>query len=209
MFTNTNCPSWNDPNFYTNLAPGPFCHQCSSLKIKDGQEQKGLFAKRDHILLFELNDTVKAGQSVTCALEVPNGDANLYVKFGNFPNFTFQDCDCGSATVGAFDEDCTTVPAKSNTTAFIAVKATEESSNMTLFCFINNMQCLQIDQPCIQTEDCCGTMVCDGNATEANRCVPCKKPEPCDTARCASKYKSCSRTGQCCRWYKCDGVCKK
>jgi hypothetical protein len=216
QFHRTSCPRRNVNPDLAAIPPGPFCRTCGMTGvIKDRVEVKSLFAGRDDILLFKLEETVEKGRLVTCELEVPIGDANLYIKFGSAPNVTtVPDCDCASTLLGTYDEDCTTEhPAESDTTAYIAVAAALDSSKMTLYCFINHIDCLQENQLCKQNADCCGTMVCN-NETSVNRCTPCSRPKPCDTnnftvidtiAKCAPQNKACKKSRfACCRRYTCD-----
>jgi hypothetical protein len=205
MFWYTNCPTKHTNPNLTASPPGPFCRSCGIPTVSQGLAKTGLYSGGGDTMFFQLEDPVEAGHQVTCELVVPNGDSNLFVKFGSIPNVATRDCDCASTLEGPFDEDCTTAPAPTNTTVYIAVDFAKDSSNITLYCFINDIHCVHENQPCIQNEDCCGTMVCDGNETIANRCVPCDRPKPCETARCATSNKPCKQSrSPCCRRFACD-----
>jgi hypothetical protein len=203
MFQSTSCPAAKMAPDLTASPRGPFCDLCTNYSA--GSSVTVLSAWDNMAFHFRIRETIEVGQSVTCELEVPSGDANLFIKFGSVPDGTYTDCDCASVLLGTFDEDCTTVSTATNRTAYVTFQTAQPSYNVTLFCFINDINCVQENQPCMQTEECCGTMVCDGNETISNRCVPCDRPKPCETAKCASSNKPCKQSrSPCCRRFACD-----
>jgi hypothetical protein len=81
---------------------------------------------------------VSAGQTVSCATSGPNGDADLYMRFGEpaVPDFTSNLNICSSFTATSYDS-CSTAAASEPTKVYAAVHAYATFSGLTFQCTVS------------------------------------------------------------------------
>ena len=137
----TNRPTSSPTNRPTNRptpSPTPQPTPSPNIRLRSGVPVTGQRSKG--LLIYELVDPVFAGDTLQCTTRASDGDADLYVKFGGYPNLypNTQNNDCSSFTATS-NEACTTRAASSRTNAFVIIHAyTEmEFTDLTLTCTIN------------------------------------------------------------------------
>jgi Dickkopf N-terminal cysteine-rich region len=189
----------------------------STLSLSSGIKVSGLSLPfPNEVLFFRLNETVHTGERVTCTLEGSSGFLHLKVRFGMLPDMdpNFAASDCFSYHHQQSKEECTTGPAKKNTSVYVAVEALDEyASNVNLVCTISGIvttpkptpkptqpkpvpKCRAKKRKCRNKKQCCNTLACDGPSSSKRICKACK-----------NRYKNCTRSSECCAGLKCLGIC--
>ncbi len=80
---------------------------------------------------------VISGQTIMCSTNGPNGDADLYLRFGQpaVPDFTVSTNACMSYLAGSV-ESCSITAPSASTTVYVAVHAYSSFSGLTLQCIL-------------------------------------------------------------------------
>jgi hypothetical protein len=80
---------------------------------------------------------VISGQTIMCSTNGPNGDADLYLRFGQpaVPDFTVSTNACMSYLAGSV-ESCSITAPSASTTVYVAVHAYSAFSGLTLQCIL-------------------------------------------------------------------------
>jgi Thermolysin metallopeptidase, alpha-helical domain/Dickkopf N-terminal cysteine-rich region len=174
----------------------------------------------DDLFHFVLNETVKAGQSVTCTLQ-NEGDysvqGQLFVRYGtySYDDYGYDGCESFWNDPGRWRfpyVKCVTEPATVNSKLYVTASMSWAYQSMPwsyttfLVCIINNstepatpkpsyvINCHTLGQNCTRKSECCPIYNQNKNIVVCDGATPSTKQ--CKT--CKGLQKSCTRTSQCC-----------
>ena len=138
------------------------------IEIFDGQAVNGVSLDTGVTQDYFLNGIV-SGDTVTCSTSCNNGDADLYLRFGQAAetNPNSNNNACGSYTANS-NESCTTGAASGNTSLWAAVQAYSGFSNLSLTCTVSggSGSCDPAGSPC---GNCCNG--CSGGKPSSRVCL--------------------------------------
>jgi vibriolysin len=113
---------------------------------------------------------LRAGDKVTCDLQGPNGNADLFIRFGSLPySWDRVDLnDCRSVLSGSV-ENCTAIaPPWDYSEAYVMVEAYSAASGLSLMCVVNG--CHPLDDACTSSSECCYPFSCDQDTMTCRDC---------------------------------------
>jgi hypothetical protein len=120
-------------------------------------KQTGISAPDGVYRHFTIN--LRAGDTLTCSTSSWYGDADLYIRFGNYASTSAYNCRSWTSSSNEFCE----VVATGTTTAYVAVYAYKEYAALALQC--------RITKPTAPPTPVCADYVNSKTTCEANRCV--------------------------------------
>jgi vibriolysin len=100
---------------------------------------------------------VAVDETVTCTTTCNNGDADLYLRFGQEPELNPNSSvnACGSYSTNS-NESCTTGKAPASTTFYASVQAYTAFTNLQINCVVNPVgSCKPVGDSCNSSADCC------------------------------------------------------
>lgn len=130
------------------------------IDLSDGVTLSGQSGQQGVIQQYLLQ--VAVGDAATCTTTCNNGDADLYLRFGDEaeanPNSNVNEC---SSYSSSSNESCTTGFSSSATTLYVAVHAFNAYTDLAITCTIT--KCQEPNMPCSSGSDCCSGSCRKGN----------------------------------------------
>ena len=102
--------------------------------LTSGLPYVGLARNAGEIEYFELPG-IEAGESLACALDGPNGDADLFVRLNELPELSISsDINYCSSFLPTSQERCMNYPIAFSSTAYIAIHAYSSFTDLSVTC---------------------------------------------------------------------------